>query len=51
VALLDDNPGSTGGDRSDGTQPPAPDFDTLGEPDVELNRRDDQDGRARPHGA
>ena len=52
VVLLDDNPGSSGGHRSDDTQPrPTPDFDTLSEPAVELARRDDQDGRARPHGA
>ena len=51
VVLLDDNPGSASGDRPGDTQPhPAPDFDTLGEPAVALNRRDDQDGRARPHG-
>ncbi|MGD9697338.1 MAG: hypothetical protein AB7V42_16965 [Thermoleophilia bacterium] len=53
VVLLDDDPGDRGGVRPDDTRPIPPDFDTLGEPAVELTRRDDdeQDGRARPRGA
>jgi hypothetical protein len=52
VVLLDDNPGGSGGNRPDATGPmPTSDFDTLREPIVELARRDDRDGRARPHGA
>lgn len=51
VVLLDDNPGS-GGRRPIATGPvPTQDFDALREPSVELTRRDDRDGRARPHGA
>jgi hypothetical protein len=51
VVLLDDSPGS-GGRRTDDAGPvPTPDFDSLHEAAVELAPRDDQDGRARPHGA
>lgn len=52
VLLLDDNPRGSGSNRTDRTRPmPTSDFDTLREPTVELTRRDDQDGRARPPGA
>ena len=51
VVLLDDNPGSRSSQPRDTGPVPTSDFDSLREPTVELTRRDDQDGRVRPHGA
>ncbi|REH55188.1 hypothetical protein BCF44_101205 [Kutzneria buriramensis] len=53
VVLLDDDPGGRGGmpTTSGSPTPPAPDFDTLGEPSLELARRVEREQRHKPQGA
>lgn len=53
VILLDDNRGGRGGRPIDGETPvpPTPNFDSLGEPDLNLARRPDRGARQLPSGA
>jgi hypothetical protein len=53
VVLLDDDHGGHGGIPADGEAPvpPAPDFDTLGEPDLDVARRAERETRQTPPGA
>lgn len=53
VVLLDDNSGGQGGRTLDGDTPlpPAPDFDTLREPALDLARRAEREARQQPPGA
>lgn len=53
VVLLDDNAGGRGGRPVDGDTPMplAPDFDTLGEPTLDLARRAEREARQQPPGA
>lgn len=53
VVLLDEDRGARGGRPVDGDAPvpPAPDFDTLGEPKLGLARRAEREARQQPQGA